>query len=341
MTSAPVKRILVVGPSWVGDMVMAQALCKLLAGEGGPVDMLAPGWSLPLVRRMPEIRAGIELGAGHGELALANRYRLARSLRGRHARAIVLPRSFKAALVPWFARIPRRTGYRGEWRYGLINDVRELDSARLGQTVQRFVALGAAPDAPPPPVPEPRLAVDAQNQAQLVRTLGLDAQRPVVALLPGAEYGPAKCWPLEHFGALAKRLAAAGCEIWILGSARDRLAGERIAGFALGATRNLCGMTRLEDAVDLLALARVAVTNDSGLMHVAAAVGAHVVALYGSSTPARTPPLTAKRSVRYLGIECSPCFERVCPLGHFRCLRGIGADEVFEDVVTALEARAA
>jgi heptosyltransferase-2 len=337
-----VAEVLVVGPSWVGDMVMAQALCMLVAGQGDSVDLLAPAWSLPLVRRMSEVRSGIELGAGHGELALARRYRLGRSLRGRYARAIVLPRSFKAALVPFHARIPMRTGYRGEMRYGLINDMRELDASRLVQTAQRFVALGLPADAPQPPaVPEPRLAVDTQNQARLARALGLDPGRRIVALLPGAEYGPAKCWPLEHFGALAKRLAAANCEVWVLGSARDRLAGERIAGCALDATRNLCGTTRLEDAADLLALARVAVSNDSGLMHVAAAVGTHVVALYGSSTPAYTPPLTTRRSVKYLGIECSPCFERVCPLGHFRCLRGIGADEVFEDVSAALAAQAA
>ena len=334
--------VLVVGPSWVGDMVMAQALCRLVAGQGDSVDLLAPAWSLPLVRRMPEVRSGIELPAGHGELALARRYRLGRSLRGRYARAIVLPRSFKAALVPFHARIPMRTGYRGEMRYGLINDMRDLDESRLVQTAQRFVALGLPADAPQPPaVPEPHLAVDTQNQTRLSRALGLDPGRRIVALLPGAEYGPAKCWPLEHFGELAQRLAAAGCEIWVLGSHRDRLAGERIAGFALDRTRNLCGQTRLEDAVDLLALARVAVSNDSGLMHVAAAVGIHVVALYGSSTPAYTPPLTARRSVKYLGIECSPCFERVCPLGHFRCMRGIGAEEVFADVSAALDSQVA
>ncbi|MGH8496363.1 MAG: lipopolysaccharide heptosyltransferase II [Gammaproteobacteria bacterium] len=333
------RAVLIVGPSWVGDMVMTQALCMLLSrsSPAPAIDMLAPGWSLPIIRRMPEVREGIELPAGHGELALRTRYRLGRSLRGRYAHAIVLPRSFKAALVPFFARIPLRTGNRGEMRYGLINDLRVRDDTRASQTVERFVSLGVPADAPAPSIPTPRLDVDAENQARLVAALGLESGDRIVALMPGAEYGPAKCWPLEHFGALAKRLADAGCRIWILGSERDRLAGERVAGYALEAARNLCGQTLLEDVVDLLAMTRVAVTNDSGLMHVAAAVGTHVVALYGSSSPAYTPPLTARRTVKYLGIECSPCFERECPLGHFRCLRGIGPDEVFEDVRRALD----
>ncbi|MBA3562820.1 MAG: lipopolysaccharide heptosyltransferase II [Gammaproteobacteria bacterium] len=333
--------ILIVGPSWVGDMVMAQALCMLLARRtsGQDIDILAPRWSLPIIRRMPEVRTGIESPIGHGELALGRRFRLGRALRNRYAQAIVLPRSFKAALVPYFARIPLRTGYRGEMRYGLINDRRELEDAPITPTVTRFAALGMPANAEPPPVSSPRLDTDRVNQTRLAETLGLDPRGPVVALLPGAEYGPAKCWPVEHFGALAKQLAGVGCEIWILGSERDRLAGERIAGYALEASRNLCGLTRLEDAIDLLAMAHVVVTNDSGLMHVAAAVGTHVIALYGSSTPAYTPPLTESRTIKYLAIECSPCFERVCPLGHFRCLRGIDPAQVFEDTLRVIDDR--
>ncbi|CAN5273762.1 lipopolysaccharide heptosyltransferase II [soil metagenome] len=326
--------VLVVGPSWVGDMVMAQALCKLLVGQTPeePVDILAPGWSLPIIRRMPEVRAGIEFPIGHGELGLARRLRLGRALRGRYTRAIVLPRSFKAALVPYFARIAQRTGYLGEMRFGIINDRRESGEIPARKTAVRFARLGLPPGSRLPPLPSPRLEVDPANQARLVESLELDGPGPVVALLPGAEFGPAKCWPLEHFNALASRLASSGCRIWILGSERDRLAGERIVGGALEATRNLCGRTRLEDAVDLLGMVQAAVSNDSGLMHVAAAVGTHVVALYGSSTPEYTPPLTERRTIRFRGIECSPCFERVCPLQHFQCLRGISPGEVLADV---------
>lgn len=321
--------ILVVGPSWVGDMVMAQSLFKRLAGRapGRPIDVLAPGWSLPLIRRMPEVRRGIEMPLGHGELGLGRRRALGRSLRGAgYGQAIVLPRSFKSALVPFFARIPRRTGFRGEWRYGLINDMRPFDPAALDQTVKRFLALGAEQGEPPGEIPAPELQTDKDNQQTLVDRLTLDLSRAPVAMMPGAEYGPSKRWPLEHYARLAAALGDAGRDVWILGSTRDREAGEQIS--AASAARNLCGETRLEDAVDLLALCDDAVTNDSGLMHIAAAVGCHVVALYGSTTPAFTPPLTARKTVHYLALECSPCFERHCPLGHHRCLRDVPPEAV-------------
>lgn len=311
-------------------MVMAQSLCKLLKDRepASHVDMLAPAWALPVVERMPEVRRGFVLAAGHGELALGARWRLARSLReDGYERAIVLPRSLKSAVVPWLAGVPRRTGFRGEMRFGLINDMRPFDARALDQTVKRFVALGLEPGEPLPEIPQPSLRVSREGQEAILRRLGLDSDRPAVAMMPGAEYGPAKCWPLEYFGALADMLHDTGYDVWLLGSERDHPAAAAIAGD--GPARNLCGRTTLAEAVDLLAASRHAVTNDSGLMHVAAAVGTRVVALYGSSTPAFTPPLTDNRVVHYLGISCSPCFERRCPLGHFRCLRDIRPETVF------------
>lgn len=333
--------ILVVGPSWVGDMVMAQSLYKLLRARepGAEIDVLAPSWSLPLLERMPEVRRGIELPVGHGELALGARRALGRSLRGRYARAIVLPRSLKSALVPWFARIPRRTGYRGEWRFGLISDRRPFDERRLDQTVKRFLALGLDEgESGLPPTPEPRLASDASSRAAVVQRLGLSTDSAVVALMPGAEYGPAKQWPPESFAALAARLAERGARVWILGSAKETALGDSIAT-AAGSTRvqNLCGRTALVDCVDLLAQSSAAVSNDSGLMHVAAAVGTEVVALYGSSTPDFTPPLTSRASIHYRRLECSPCFARDCPLGHRDCLRGIEVATVAASVEKALD----
>jgi len=332
--------LLVVGPSWVGDMVMAQSLYRLIAARhpATSVDVLAPAWSLPLLERMPEVRAGIELPLGHGELGLGRRRRLGRSLRGRYSRAIVLPRSLKSALVPWFARIPQRTGFRGEWRYGLINDRRPFDSAKLDQTVRRFVALGLdAGETDLPPIPEPALRVDERAAAETVARLGLDRSGPVVALMPGAEYGPAKQWPTEYFAQLARVLGDRGAGVWIFGSAKESALGDEIARLA-GAerVRNLCGATSLIEAVDLLALADAAVSNDSGLMHIAAAVGTHVVAVYGSSTPDFTPPLTQAASVHYLRLACSPCFKRQCPLGHLDCLRGIDVATIAASVEAAL-----
>jgi heptosyltransferase-2 len=325
-------KVLVVGPSWVGDMVMAQSLFHAIQQQNpeAQIDVLAPGWSLPLLARMPEVRAGLDMPLKHGDLGLGVRWRLGRGLRGAYDQAIVLPGSFKSALVPYFAGIKQRTAFLGEQRYGLINDVRVLDKEVLPLTVQRFVALGQpATAAQPPKIHAPRLRVDAANQQQLVQKLGLNLDQPAVAFMPGAEYGPAKQWPLEHFAELARKLIQEGRQVWVLGAAKDHAAGESIAQqAAMPGVVNLCGRTQLVDAVDLLALCVTAVSNDSGLMHVAAALDTPTVALYGSSTPVHTPPLSDKAQVIYLGLECSPCFRRVCPLGHTRCLVDIAPERV-------------
>lgn len=324
---------LVVGPSWVGDMVMAQSLFKRLktSDPARPIDVLAPAWSLPIVERMPEVRRGIAAGTAHGELALRKRRRIGAGLRGNYDRAIVLPRSLKSALVPWFARIPTRTGYRGEQRYWLINDMRDFDADRLDQTVKRFVALAPEGGEPLDDLPMPELRVDSDNQRAVLRRLGLARKPGTVAFMPGAEYGPAKCWPLERYAELARLLGERGQPVWIMGSEKDAPAGETIAKASHAI--NLCGSTSLADVIDLLASAGQAVTNDSGLMHVAAAGGVHVHAIYGSSSPRFTPPLTTKRDIYWLELECSPCFERTCPLGHLNCLRQITAADVFARIV--------
>jgi heptosyltransferase-2 len=327
---------LVVGPSWVGDMVMAQALFKGLK-ERRPdeaIDVLAPAWSLPIVARMPEVRKGIASETRHGEFALKTRREMGHELRGEYRRAIVLPRSLKSALVPWFAGIPKRTGFLGESRFLLINDVRPFDSRFLNQTVKRYVALGLEPDDAFPEIPNPTLEVSAANQEAAISRLGLSLDKPVIALMPGAEYGPAKCWPLDHFATLAGRLVDDGYRIWILGSEKEVDAGSHIADRIReeGAILNLCGKTSLEDAIDLLALTEQAVGNDSGLMFIASAVGTHVHAIYGSTSPDFAPPLTKRRDIYYLHLDCSPCRKRECPLGHLNCLRQIKADRVYRQV---------
>jgi heptosyltransferase II len=326
-------RILVIGPAWVGDMVMAQSLYITLKQfhPDCTIDVVAPAWSLPMLTRMPQVRRGIELQVGHKQLGLSERWRAGRALRHEHyAQAIVLPRSLKAALIPWFASIQCRTGYRGEMRYGLINDMRILDKTRLTQTVQRFVALGHPPEAVQPPnIPEPKLTVDSANQQRLLSQLGLSTDKSIVAMMPGAEYGPAKQWPLASWRALAQRCVTAGKQVWIVGSAKEQAGGAQVAQGITG-VHNLCGKTALVDAVDLLAMAQVAVTNDSGLMHVACATGVPVVAIYGSSSPNYTPPLSANAKVIYHALHCSPCFERSCRFGHTNCLTQISEQEVWE-----------
>ncbi len=337
-TELPSPATLIIGPSWVGDMVMAQALFKILKTREPErsLDVLAPAWSLPIVARMPEVRRGIAAETGHGELGLAKRWRIAKSLKvAAYDRAIVMPRSMKSALIPWFAGIARRTGFRGESRFGLINDVRPFDRDVLDQTVKRFVALGTGDAKTLPPIPNPQLSIHKDRQRALIDELSLDGGRPVVAMMPGAEYGSAKCWPLPYFAELARLLRDAGYAVWVMGSDKDAAAGQRIA--AASDAINLCGKTSLADVIDLLGYCDQAVSNDSGLMHMAAAVGIHVHGVYGSSSPFFTPPLTAKAHVHYLAIDCSPCFERECPLEHLNCLQGIRPQAVFGAIQAATE----
>ena len=333
-SKGPTKRYLIVGPSWVGDMVMAQALFKTLCERhpGCVIDVVAPQWSLPIIERMPEVSRGIGLPVGHGDFAFGIRRNLGSSLRSEsYDHAIVLPRSFKSALVPYFSAAKVRTGFRGEIRYGLLNDIRRLNRSVLDQTVKRFVALGLDVGEAPKNIPQPVLTIDPENQQRLLAGFGLDTSRPVVAMMPGASYGPAKCWPLEYFAELAEKLAEQGNQVWVLGGEDDQAAGEKIIADVASA-KNLCGVTRLEDTVDLLALCATAVTNDSGLMHVAAASGVHVVAMYGSSSPGYTPALTDKKTIHYLDLECSPCFKRECPLEHLNCLREISVADVLKSI---------
>ena len=329
------QKILIAGPAWVGDMVMAQSLYMSLHQRYPDVliDVLAPAWSGPILKRMPEVRRHIKMPLGHGEFGLLARYRLGKQLRAEaYDQAIIIPRSLKAALTPFFAGIPKRTGYKGEMRFGLVNDMRPLDKSVLSQTVQRYVALGLGRDEalPPANIPQPKLDIDPQNQQCLLTEFSLNLEKPVVGFMPGAEYGLAKRWPPEYFAELAQKLVAQGKQVWLFGSAKDQPACQQILAAAGDGVVDLSGKTKLEDVVDLIAMTEQVVSNDSGLMHIAAATGRKIVAIYGSSSPGYTPPLTDKAEVIYLGLKCSPCFERECPLGHYDCLRKIDVERVFE-----------
>ena len=322
---------------------MAQSLFMTLHNLSPTVaiDVVAPSWSAGLLARMPEVRNAYVLDVGHGELGLRKRWRLAGRLKANcYQRAIVLPRSFKSALIPFWAGIPARTGFNTELRYGVLNDRRELDPA-LDQTVKRFVTLGYEQAVAPSSLacPSPRLAVDLQNTERLLERLQLNTDRPVVALMPGAEYGPAKQWPTEYFEQLAGQLAAQGFTVWVLGSQKEHELGRRIAAVATGVVINLCGRTRLEDVIDLLARTNAAVSNDSGLMHIAAAVEIPLIAIYGSSSPAFTPPLQRDAVIHYLSVECSPCFARSCRFGHNRCLKEITVSQVFDSIRSVIKKR--
>jgi heptosyltransferase-2 len=329
-------KLLVVAPNWIGDALLAQPLFALLRERhpGATIDALAPAWTAPVIGRMPEIAAVVSTRFEHGELALGERWHLGRSLRGTYDAAWVLPNSLKSALVPFFAGIPRRIGFLGEQRRVLLNVVHRLDAQRLPLMADRYAQLAVAPGEPvSSPLPRTGLRIDAANRDATVARLGLDAVRPIVAFCPGAEYGPAKRWPAEHFAALAVRLAAAGRQVWLFGSAKDAPVADAIIAGARGAAiTSLCGRTDLATAIDLMSLAESVVANDSGLMHVAAAIGRPLVALYGSSSPAHTPPLDPRARLVWLHPDCSPCYARECPLGHFRCMRELAPERVIAEI---------
>lgn len=331
-------RILVVGPAWVGDMVMAQSLFRILKDRfpDGVIDVLAPESTRPLLGRMPEVSEAIDIPLGHGQLGLGTRLRLARELGGRdYDRAVVTKRSFKSTLIPFLAGIPRRTGFLGELRYGLLNDVRPLDEEELPLAVQRYAVLGIRPGERlgPDDPPRPRLVPDSGRQRVLAEALELRGEGPVLGIVPGAEYGPSKRWPVERWGELARDLAGTGWRVWVFGSPKEVELGRRVKEVGGDAVRDLTGRTELADVVDLMDLCGTVVTNDSGLMHVAAAVGARVVALFGSTNPGHTPPLTDRKTVLWLDLECSPCHEPVCPLGHHHCMTKISVERVRQAVL--------
>ena len=319
-------KILIVAPSWIGDSILAQPLFMRLH-EKHPhlqLDVLAPAWAAPVYGRMSEVRRVLSNPFAHGEFRLGERLRLGRGLTAEaYDEAIVLPNSWKSALVPFFAGIPVRTGFSGEARWGLLNNRHRLDAVALPQLALRYAKLAEARDeAPILPLPMPHLASTPEQQQRVRQILGLPQDVLPVVFCPGAEYGPAKRWPARHFAALAATLGEGepNQSVWLIGSDKDLAIGAEIAQASHGRALNLCGRTTLEQALDLIATARQVVANDSGLMHVAAALGRPLVALYGSSSPAYTPPLSPRAKIVSINAPCSPCFKRVCPLGHFKCL---------------------
>lgn len=330
--------ILVIGPSWVGDMVMAQSLFIALKQQHPQcdIDVLAPAWTRPLLERMPEVRAAIDMPVTHGMFAWKTRRQLGLSLRGQYDQAIVLPNSWKSALIPWFANIHKRTGWRGEMRYGLLNDLRKLDKQALPLMVERFVSLAL-------PAEQARQKPDWQPPAMIAGDISQDINPPISAgqqrliLCPGAEFGPAKQWPISHYAQLAEHFLQQGWQVLIMGSKADK----KVAGEIVGAVSkdlrgqlfNMAGKTQLAEAIDLLATASQVVTNDSGLMHVAAALGRPLLAIYGPTSPAFTPPLSTDAGLMQIPVDCGPCFQRICPEGHHKCMRDIHPRQVIDKLV--------
>jgi heptosyltransferase-2 len=330
------KSILVVGPAWVGDMVMAQVLFRTLQAKAAArhesvhIDVLAPAWSHPLLDRMPEVRRAILAPFAHGELNVRARWALGRQLANEHYdQAILLPQSFKSALIPFFAGIPKRTGWRGEWRYGLLNDLRVLDKKQMPLLVQRFAALADEAGAKlPDPILYPKLRIESASIQTALDAFHLKIDKPILVLCPGAEYGPAKRWPAEYFAELAQLYLQRDWQVWLFGSHKEQALTQIIQQYTKHACTDLAGKTTLAQAIDLMSLAQLVLSNDSGLMHIACALGRKTAVVYGSSDPNYTPPLFDDVKILSLGLSCSPCFERECPLTHLRCLRDLSVTQV-------------
>ncbi len=331
-------KYLVVGPSWIGDMVMANALFRYLKSQDPEciIDVLAPAWSHPVLARMSEVRRPIVMPVGHGSLNLVMRYRIGCSLRTeKYDQAIVLPNTFKSALIPWWARIPKRTGWRGEWRYGVLNDIRVLDKARYPLMLQRYLALGThhgqAQDLPMRQNFYPHLQIDIAARDLAIKKYGLSMDKPLLMICPGAQYGASKRWPEEYFSQVAEYYLNRDWQVAILGGKAES---ELVHNINVVLTVPALDLTQttLAEAIDLMSLAQVVVSNDSGLMHVGCALDRKVIAIYGSSSPDFTPPLNTKAVILSKSLPCKPCFKRECPLKHLNCLRTITPQEVIKEI---------
>ncbi len=334
------EKILILGPAWVGDMVLAQSLFKTLKiySPDCIIDVAAPAWTLPLLERMPEVSSIIALPFKHGELAFWQRIQFGKSLNDAgYNQAIILTNSFKSALLPWAAGIPKRTSFLGEMRYGLVNDIRPLDKIKLKKTVERFVFLGLNRNQNlPDTLPNPQLISNKNNALEALKSLGLaEPNSKILGLCPGAEYGEAKRWPAEYYAEVANEGINSGWQVWLFGSDKDMPVTMKINQLTQNKCLDLGGKTKLGEAIDLMALCDTIVSNDSGLMHIAAALNIKLIAVFGSSDPEHTPPMSPNVVIEYLALDCSPCFKRECPLtddAHLRCLKDIKPEQVMQKI---------
>ncbi len=337
------KKYLIIGPAWVGDMVMAQSLFMdiKLREPDSIIDVLAPAWTAALIDRMPQVNKLVSADFKHGKLSLGERLRIGKDLRAQgYTHSITLPNSIKSALVPAIAKIPVRTGYIGEQRWVLLTDLRRLNKSLLPMTVQRFIALGLAKDAKPraiDSIPTPQLQVSEHDVSMVQVKYKLKPDQQALVLCPGAEFGISKQWPVQHYAQVAQRYLDQDWQVWLMGSNKDVNTCREINQLTDERCKILAGSTSLPEAVDITSQASLVVSNDSGLMHIAAALQVPLVAVYGSTDPGHTPPLSKNHAVVRLDLDCSPCFKRECPLKHHDCLKQLEPELVVGQAETLLQ----
>lgn len=324
------KKILIIAPNWIGDMVMAQTLFKIIKQQSPEsiIHVIAPVWVLPVIAFMPEVNQTFENPFKHGELKIIARYKLAQKLKSqKYDQALILPNSFKSALIPYFAKIPIRTGWLGEMRFGLINDVRKLNKNKLPLMVQRFAALGMDKNMElPKNLPFPKLNMDSKHTENNL------AKTKILALCPGAEYGQSKRWLPEYFAEIAKQKILDDWKIHIFGSEKEQEISNQIQKLTQNKCQDFTGKLTLANAIKKLSLAKVVLANDTGLMHISAALDKQLVVLYGSTPPNLAPPLSNKSCSLSLNLPCSPCFKRTCQLKHHKCMRDLKPDMVIKKI---------
>ena len=322
------QRILIVPQNWLVDIVMSQTLLKKIKNEDveAKIDVLVEPSFKELIARMPEANQSVVLDCKHKELGLKKRLNLAKKIRGSYDQSIVLSRSLKSALIPYLARIPIRTGERGESRYILINDLKSFSKEDRRKTAYRYVSMFSEKEE----LDEkyyPSLQKNTKNLEFLLSKHKINFDKKIVIFAPGAAFGPSKMWPVNKFKELLKRLDQK-YKILILGSKSEVNLGDQIADGDKAI--NLCGKTSIQDAVDLMHISEFCVSNDSGLMHLASATRTKSISIYGATSPDLTPPLTTNKEIHYRRVSCSPCFEKKCKYGHYNCLVEIQADDVFK-----------
>lgn len=345
-------KYLIIGPSWIGDMIMANALFRLLKANQADciIDVLAPEWSHAVIHRMPEVRQALIMPLKHGAFNLLTRYKLGQLFKEEHYdQAIVLPNSWKSALIPFFAHIPKRIGWKGEWRYGLLNDVRVLNPKNYSRMIERYLALGLPSSFQSDFLLKkdyffnkymPCLTVNKRELDLAIHKYAINLNKPLLILCPGAQYGGSKRWPEHYFASLAKYYLEKDWQVAILGGKGEIHLAKKILNQLsreLNPLNKLAcffdlTLTTLAEAIDIMSLAKVVVSNDSGLMHMASALNKPIIAIYGSSPPDFAPPLGDKTKILSKNLSCKPCFKRECPLGHLQCLNSIKPEEVIHSI---------
>tara|TARA_X000000368_G_scaffold418300_1_gene417475 strand:- start:100 stop:1089 length:990 start_codon:yes stop_codon:yes gene_type:complete len=325
----PIQKILIIPQNWLGDIVMSQALLKRVKSENPntTIDILVNSTFKSLVERMPEINEAIILDCEHKELGFFKRLSLAKKIKGNYDQSIVLSRSIKSALIPYLARIPIRTGELGELRYVLINDLRKFTKENRRKTAFRYVSMFTKKEEVLDEKYYPSLKSDPEKIKILSDKYKIDLEKKIIIFAPGAAFGPSKMWPVEKFKELGEKLNK-DFFILVLGSKSEKNIGDQIV--TNKNVINLCGETSITDAVDLMHISEFCVSNDSGLMHLAAATDTKSISIYGATSPELTPPLTSNKKIHYKGLPCSPCFGKICKYGHYNCLVEIQADDVFK-----------